>query len=130
MRPCHHGRAVFALVSLLILTAACSSLSRRSAQEVQDGVATAVEQIQLGMSRAEVLSLMGEPHMKRRVYLETSFEVWDYRSEDLARHQGILKGPPWVWFDPRYYFLKENMRYEGLVTVTFVRGRVVHVSPI
>lgn len=130
MRSCWRANAMFALVSLLIFSAACSSVTSRRAQHVRNGVAAAVEQVQLGMSQAEVLSLMGEPQLKRAVRLKTSYEVWDYRSEDVAMRQGILKRRPWVWLDPRYYLLKENLRYDMRISITFVQGQVVHVSMI
>ena len=95
MRSSWRGEVMFALVGLLVLSAACSSVASRRAQHVQEGVAAAVEQIQLGMSQAEVLSVMGEPHLKRSVRL-----------------------------------LKENLRYEIRISITFVQGQVVHVSMI
>jgi outer membrane protein assembly factor BamE (lipoprotein component of BamABCDE complex) len=130
MRSCRRANAKFALVSLLIFGAACSSVASRRAQHVRDGVTEAVEQVQLGMSRADVLSLMGEPQLKRAVRLKTNYEVWDYRSEDVAMRQGILERRPWVWLDPRYYVLKENLRYDIRISITFVQGQVVHVSMI
>ena len=130
MRSCRRARATFALVGLLVFSAACSSVASRRAQHVREGVAAAVEQVQLGMGQAEVLSVMGDPHLKRRVRLRTSYEVWDYRSEDVAMRQGILKRRPWVWLDPRYYLLREDLRYEIRISITFVQGQVVHVSVI
>jgi len=130
MHPCQRGNVILVLVGLLSLSASCAPLSQRSAQRVQGEMKAAFEQIQAGMSQEEVLTLMGEPHLKRTVLLETSFEVWDYRSEDVARRRGILRRPPLVWLDPRYYFLKENVRYESRVSITFVQGRVVDVSLI
>ncbi len=120
----------FVLAIAVLCSTSCASLTAGRAERIRDAVAAAVDQVQLGMSQTEVASLLGEPHMKRRIRLSTGYEFWDYRYEDLARRQGAIGRPPLVWLDPRYYLLKESLRFDGSISVMFVNGLVVGVSEL